>query len=195
MEEDEDCDVLWEGSPLHQHLTDQGVLSPDREEDAEVQSAFAKAASVAEEEKKKRKMMGDGGQAVIPTRSERDTFGVTSMVWPKESNAFLEIEVAQKLLRSELLVQEDEDFISNFILTDEALESHRKRLTEETGGCSGGFGGRRSYLSEALFISGSLAAVAGTVLYLSERTRVAATVAAVLPTAMAAMASVGAARY
>ena len=44
------------------------------------------------------------------------------------SGAHVEIEIAQKLLSSELLVQEDEDFISNFILTDEALEQHRQRL-------------------------------------------------------------------
>lgn len=189
MEEEEDCDVLWEGSPLHQHLTEQGILTPDQE-DAEVQAAFA---NVDPKPERASVATATSSTAVtIPTRSERDTFGVTSMVWPKESNAFLEIEIAQKLLNSELLVQEDEDFVSNFILTDEALESHRKRLASEGG--SSGFGGR-SYLSEALLISGSLAAVAGTVLYLSERTRVAATVAAVLPTAMAAMSSIGAARY
>lgn len=44
------------------------------------------------------------------------------------SGEHVEIEIAQKLLSSELLVQEDEDFISNFILTDEALEQHRERL-------------------------------------------------------------------
>ena len=44
------------------------------------------------------------------------------------SGAHVEIEIAQKLLSSELLVQEDEDFISNFILTDEALDQHQKRL-------------------------------------------------------------------
>ena len=49
--------------------------------------------------------------------------------WPKGvSGEHVEIEIAQKLLSSELLVQEDEDFISNFILTDEALEQHRERL-------------------------------------------------------------------
>ena len=190
MEEEEDCDVLWEGSPLHQHLSEQGLLSPDQEEDAEVQAAFATAEGAAAAAATS---SSSSSSAMIPTRSDRDTFGVTSMVWPQksEATAYLEIEVAQKLLSSELLVQEDEDFVSNFILTDEALESHRKLLTAEAGSDFGG----RSYLSEALFISGSLAAVAGTVLYLSERTRVAATVAAVLPTAMAAMASVGSARY
>ena len=49
--------------------------------------------------------------------------------WPKGvSSEHVEVEIAQKLMASELLVQEDEDFISNFILTDEALEQHQKRL-------------------------------------------------------------------
>ena len=149
MEEEEDVDVLWEGSPLHQHLAAQGVQD----------QAVPKAQG--------------SGHVQVPRRSERNTFGVTSMVWPPEvPNEYLEIEVAQKLLGSDLLVQEDQDFVSNFILTDEALESHRRKmLTSESS-----FGSHQ-YLSEALLISGSLAAVVGTVLYLSERMRVAATVA------------------
>ena len=45
----------------------------------------------------------------------------------------------------------------------------------------------RSGLADAILFTGSLAAVAGTVMYLSERTRMAATAAAVLPTAIAAL--------
>ena len=44
-----------------------------------------------------------------------------------------------------------------------------------------------SGLGDVLLLSGSLAAAAATVLYLSERTRLAATVASVLPTAFAAV--------
>ena len=47
----------------------------------------------------------------------------------------------------------------------------------------------RSGLADAILFTGSLAAVAGTVMYLSERTRMAATAAAVLPTAIAALAA------
>ena len=48
------------------------------------------------------------------------------MVWPDSADKLLEVELAQEVLKSELLVSEDEDFISNFILTEEALEEHRK---------------------------------------------------------------------
>jgi hypothetical protein len=44
-------------------------------------------------------------------------------------------------------------------------------------------------LGDALLLSGSLAAVAGAVFFLSERTRAAAATAAILPSAMAALAS------
>ena len=44
-------------------------------------------------------------------------------------------------------------------------------------------------LGDALMLSGSLAAVAGAVFFLSERTRAAAAAAAILPSAVAALAS------
>jgi hypothetical protein len=50
-------------------------------------------------------------------------------------------------------------------------------------------GGAGSYLGEALMLSGSLAAVAGAVFFLSERTRAAAAAAAILPSAVAAISS------
>jgi hypothetical protein len=61
-------------------------------------------------------------------------------------------------------LQEDQDFLSNFILTDEAFADYEKKLQDKSHGGS-------SLLSDVIFFTGSVAAVAGTILYLSERTR------------------------
>ena len=106
------------------------------------------------------------------------------------------MELAQEIVKSELLVYEDEDFINNFILSEDTLEEYKK------AGESGG-----SVLGDVLLFSGSLAAVAGSiqliinspsypksisgaVFFLSERTRLAATAAAILPSALATASSV-----
>ena len=83
------------------------------------------------------------------------------------------------LLRSELLVTEDEEFINNFILTEDTMEQYKMELE----------GGKGSIMKDVLLFSGSLAAVAGAVFFFSERTRTAVTAAAVLPTAVAAASS------
>ena len=62
----------------------------------------------------------------------------------------LKVELAQDIVKSELLVSEDEDFINNFILSEDTLEEYKK------AGESGG-----SVLGDVLLFSGSLAAVAG----------------------------------
>ena len=109
------------------------------------------------------------------------------------------MELAQEIVKSELLVSEDEDFINNFILSEDTLEEYKK------AGESGG-----SVLGDILLFSGSLAAVAGSiqlkktlgsfsldqksisgaVFFFSERTRLAATAAAILPSALATASSV-----
>ena len=62
------------------------------------------------------------------------------------------VELAQEIVKSELLVSEDEDFINNFILSEDTLEEYKK------AGESGG-----SVLGDVLLFSGSLAAVAGII--------------------------------
>ena len=59
--------------------------------------------------------------------------------------------MAQEIVKSELLVSEDEDFINNFILSEDTLEEYK-------AGESGG-----SVLGDVLLFSGSLAAVAGSI--------------------------------
>ena len=67
----------------------------------------------------------------------------------------LKVELAQDIVKSELLVSEDEDFINNFILSEDTLEEYKK------AGESGG-----SVLGDVLLFSGSLAAVAGILHFL-----------------------------
>ena len=55
------------------------------------------------------------------------------------------MDVARHLIASDLLVQEDEDFINNFLLTDAALEDYHRYTTE---------GGTSSVLSDVLLFSG-----------------------------------------
>ncbi|XP_059091806.1 uncharacterized protein LOC131887267 [Tigriopus californicus] len=155
-------DVVWEGSPLHDYLCQEGLAS-------DITSYASPSTSSS-----------SGALPLVPNRMATSR-GLSNVQWPQDvSRQELEVEVAQKLLSSELLVQEDEDFISNFILTDEALAALKKKSNHPQG---------RSFLGDALLFSGSLVAVAGTVLYLSERTRLAATAAAILPTALAALSS------
>lgn len=100
------------------------------------------------------------------------------MIWPDSRDKQLEIELAQIILKSELLVSEDEEFIGNFILSEEALEQY-KADSEGSG----------SIMRDVMLFSGSLAAVAGAVFFFSEKTRVAVTAAAVLPSALATVSS------
>ena len=105
---------------------------------------------------------------------------LSSYIWPDSSNKQLEVELAQLVLRSELLVTEDEEFINNYLLTEDTMEQYKAELE----------GGKSSVMKDVLLFSGSLAAVAGAVFFFSERTRTAVTAAAVLPTALAAASSV-----
>ena len=100
-------------------------------------------------------------------------------MWPDSSDKLLEVELAQLILRSELLVTEDEEFINNYILTQDTMEEYKTEVE----------GGRGSVMKDVLLLSGSLAAVAGAVFFFSERTRSAVAAASVLPTALAAGAS------
>ena len=59
------------------------------------------------------------------------------------------------------------DFISNFILTEEAFAVYEKKIEEKTLAKNSS----SSIFGDVLLFSGSIAAVAGTILYLSERTR------------------------
>ncbi len=157
--EEEDEEVVFEGSPIHEHLKREGLMT---EGEAAAQAARVKSPSLRRHRQKTRDLCRK---------------------WPTGvSDEKLEVDVAQRLLASELLIQEDEDFLNNFILTEEALALASQTATD--GDVKAG-SGRGLLGGDALFISGSLAAAATTVLFLSERTQLAAAVAAALPTALA----------
>ena len=86
---------------------------------------------------------------------------LTSLIWPDSADKLLEVELAQLVLRSELLVTEDEEFINNYILTEDTMEQYKRELG----------GGQGSFMKDVLLFSGSLAAVAGAVFFFSERKR------------------------
>jgi hypothetical protein len=50
------------------------------------------------------------------------------------SERILEVELAQQILKSELLVSEDEDFISNFILSKDILEKYQVSSPDSSTG-------------------------------------------------------------
>ena len=63
---------------------------------------------------------------------------------------------------SDLLVQEDQDFVNNFVLTEEALARCEELVREREKSKS------KSTLADVLLFSGSVAAVAGAVFFLSQ---------------------------
>uniref|UniRef100_A0A0K2TV03 Vezatin n=1 Tax=Lepeophtheirus salmonis TaxID=72036 RepID=A0A0K2TV03_LEPSM len=98
----------------------------------------------------------------------------------KEETQVLCADIAHKILESSLLVVEDEDFITNYVLS--SIESEKALTTTISKG------GRS--LGEVLFYSCSIAAVAGTLLLLSDRTKMtAATIATLVPAGIAALAN------
>lgn len=173
---DDDEDVVIAGSALHRHLLENGhgdleLTSPGS--DRSFSSELPGPNSSSKDSCLIINNNNDANPVDLSTRKR-----LTSVVWPDSCNKFLEVELAQEIVKSELLVSEDEDFINNFVLSEEVLEEYRK--TGEGGG---------SVLGDVLLFSGSLAAVAGAVFFFSERTRLATTAAAVLPSALATVTS------
>jgi hypothetical protein len=170
---EEDEDVVLAGSALHRHLLDSGLADMELASPASSDRSLASELAALEQ-------AGNG----ITARPEMDFQPPAEVssgrrlvcgLWPDSGTAQLEVELAQDIVKSELLVSEDDEFVHSFILTEEALARH----------CAGEQGAGGSALGDLLLFSGSLAAVAGAVFFLSERTRLAATAAAILPSALA----------
>ncbi len=120
--EEEDEDVLWEGSPLYKHLEKEGVLEGDGNDGGLVAAATARVRTDTPEMSRRRKKERSPRHPPPATKK-----GLCAQ-WPQHRLAAsqLEVEVARRVLDSELLVQEDEDFVANFILTEEAIEMAKK---------------------------------------------------------------------
>jgi len=80
-EDDEDVDVVWEGSPLHEHLKAHGI----------------------EEETESHHLVRPTTQKLKRLKGQQSL--AHHVHWPKGCNSILEIEVAKKIMESELLVQ------------------------------------------------------------------------------------------
>ena len=154
----EDEDVIWEGSPLHEHLTQQNLelfpqstkcvsndCSPllDLKEEAEDRHAESKT-MIQPEPNGNVVCEKDGSNDKITSNSILSS--AKSFAWPESRRLeVLQVEVARQLLESDLLVKEDEDFINNFLLTDDALEDYHRYTTE---------GGTSNILGDVLLFSG-----------------------------------------
>jgi len=179
---DDDEDVVLEGSTLHKHLVNHGyednleTLSPSasKPDDCLHTQLAMMEANMELEASNPVAGRSPGGSQPLETNKR-----LSNMIWPDTSDKKLEVDLAQHILRSELLVSEDEDFIQNFILTEDTLAEYQEEGDTKT-----------SILKEVLLFSGSIAAVAGAVFFLSEKTRMTATAAAILPSALAAVSSV-----
>ncbi len=178
LDEDE-SEVVFKGSPLYGHLQDLGLL----DDEAVEERVMAKSTedNVEEDTTAIEESTNDTKDSELETSSL--LCSAKSFMWPNENQLILEVKVARSILESELLVQEDEEFLNNFVLNEEILAEYH-RLTEDKPSHFS------SLLSDVVLFSGSVAAMAGAVLYLSEKAKAATAAAAILPTALAAMTSV-----
>ena len=155
----EDEDVVWEGSPLHEHLINQNLeifphasscVSGDEytslDVNGEAEDRHNKSKFALPQVSNGAVLSEKNGNANQMTSESSILSSSTSYAWPKSRRLeVLQVEVARQLLESDLLVQEDEDFINNFLLTDAALEDYHKYASE---------GGTSSILGDVLLFSG-----------------------------------------
>ena len=157
---DGDVDVLWEGSPLHEHLIRQDEMLLDSSanikkdsssyvdinEEAEARHAKRTSQFRQPNESNGKDISTSNIESNQITRHSSVLSSPKSFAWPESRRIeILQVEVARQLLESDLLVQEDEDFINNFLLTDAALEDYHKYTAE---------GGASSVLGDMLLFSG-----------------------------------------
>ena len=185
---EEDDEVVWKGSPLYNHLQELGMAEQvDIQNHEDGMSHITEPSHQIECPSTAMEEAATGAEVKVCKDPEDEDsvllHSAKSFMWPDGSSLVLEVEVAKAILSSELLVQEDEEFLSNFVLTEEVMEEY-KRLTDESPSKTS------SLFSDIVLFSGSVAAVAGAVLYLSEKAKAATAAAALLPTALAAMTSV-----
>ena len=155
----EDEDVIWEGSPLHEHLVNQNLeifphasscVSGDEytclDVNGEAEGRHNESKFVLPQVSNGDVLSEKNGNATQMKSESSIISSSTSYAWPKSRRLeVLQVEVARQLLESDLLVQEDEDFINNFLLTDAAIEDYHKYASE---------GGASSILGDVLLFSG-----------------------------------------
>ena len=155
----EDEDVIWEGSPLHEHLIQQNLELFPQASNSIIGNGdtFLDLNGESENRHKELKtvqsqdtngiVVSEMNGSVKQINSDSSILSsAKSFAWPESRRLeVLQVEVAKQLLESDLLVQEDEDFINNFLLTDAALEDYHKYTSE---------GGASSILGDVLLFSG-----------------------------------------
>ena len=153
-------DVLWEGSPLHEHLIknqEEMLLQSTTCINDEISPCMNISKEVEDRHMKPNSPLRQSNETHGHAVSNRDIgsnqisqssilSSAKSFAWPESRRIeVLQVEVARQLLESDLLVQEDEDFINNFLLTDASLEDYHRYTAE---------GGTSSILGDMLLFSG-----------------------------------------
>ena len=154
----EDEEVLWEGSPLHEHLMKQNfeLLSQATtcihnddfqflDLNGEAEDRHKRLETILPKENNENTINKENGSATLISSESTMLSSAKSFAWPQSRRLeVIQVEVARRLLESDLLIQEDEDFINNFLLSDAALEDYHQYTS----------GGTSSILGDVLLFSG-----------------------------------------
>ena len=154
----EDEEVLWEGSPLHEHLMKQNfeLLSQATtcihnddfqflDLNGKAEDRHKRLETILPKENNENTINKENGSATLISSESTMLSSAKSFAWPQSRRLeVIQVEVARRLLESDLLIQEDEDFINNFLLSDAALEDYHQYTS----------GGTSSILGDVLLFSG-----------------------------------------
>ena len=134
MASESDAEVVWKGSPLYGQLQDLGLLDDVAVEERKGANICPQSPSKEPETTAAAALQKDGDYQLNAEQESALLSSVQSFMWPSEDGLVLEVDVARSVLESELLVQEDEEFLSNFILNEELLTEYQRHLDEKQSG-------------------------------------------------------------
>ena len=125
---EDDSDVVWKGSPLYSHLLEHGLLDDDTSVEKRLEDEIVISSSPTTPPSLENENASNNEHLPVSKISENHEdatkesvllCSARSFMWPDESSLVMEVRVARSVLESELLVQEDEEFLNNFILNEE----------------------------------------------------------------------------
>ena len=125
---EDDSDVVWKGSPLYSHLLEHGLLDDDTSVEKRLEDEIVISSSPTTPPSLENENTSNNEHLSVSKISENHEdatkesvllCSARSFMWPDESSLVMEVRVARSVLESELLVQEDEEFLNNFILNEE----------------------------------------------------------------------------
>ena len=123
VEAEDDSDVVWQGSPLYSHLLEHGMLEDDTSVEKRPEDKIVINSPPSLENEVNEQVLpvqiSQENEKTTTTQESVLLCSARSYMWPDESSLVMEVRVARSVLESELLVQEDEEFLNNFILNEE----------------------------------------------------------------------------